>query len=83
MPRNQGSREREHGQYTSEYSDDAFLEAIRAVEETGELADTVDVAQEVGCHRDTARRRLNQMAEEGTVERLEVGTSRVWRIKSD
>lgn len=81
MPRDQHSDEREGGRFTSEYSDTDFLEAIQEIEERDEVADTVAVAEQIECHRDTARRRLNQMDAEGLVERVEVGNSRLWKRK--
>ena len=79
MPRDQHPDEREGGRYTSEYSDADFLEALEKIEERNEVADTVTVAEQIECHRDTARRRLNRMNDEGLVERVEVGNSRLWK----
>lgn len=69
-------RSREEGEYSDEYDDDDFLEAVREYEPIG----TTDVAEIVGCHRSTALRRLRKLAEEGEIEGTEVGPAQVWTV---
>lgn len=73
-------RDGETGQYTHSWSDDDFLEALR---ELGGFAGTTDVAENVGCVRDSAYRRLNNLAENGEVERREIGGSLTWVLDED
>ena len=68
-------RNEETGQYSASYSDDDFLKAIA---DLGGTAGTSEIADRVGCVRDSAYRRLNQLAENGRVERRRIGNSLVW-----
>lgn len=68
-------RNEETGRYSASYSDDDFLEAIA---DLGGTAGTSEIADHVGCVRDSAYRRLNQLAENGCVERRRIGNSLVW-----
>ena len=68
-------RNEETGQYSASYSDDDFLEAIA---DLGGTAGTSEIAGHVGCVRDSAYRRLNQLAENGRIERRRIGNSLVW-----
>lgn len=67
----------DEGRYTTEYRDDDFLDALR---EQGGSSGTLDVAQQVGCDRDTARRRLNALVDAGEVERRDVGDAALWSL---
>lgn len=70
-------RNNDSGQYTDSYPDRDFIAALH---EHGGAAGTSDVAEHVGCVRDSAYRRLNQLAEQGMVERQKVGNSLVWSV---
>lgn len=70
-------RQREGGSYSREYEDSEFLEAVRE----HAPATTGDVADAVGCHRATARRRLETLAEEGRLDKKRVSTTTVWTLK--
>lgn len=67
-------RDEETGRFTETgaYSDEDFLEAIR---ELGGSGGTKQIADTVGCHRDTARRRLHTLADAGKVEKHRTGES--------
>ena len=73
-------RSEESGRYTDTYSADAMLEAIQ---ESGGLAGTSEVAAAVGCARDTAYKKLKKMEEEGQVGSRKVGGSLVWQVTED
>lgn len=74
-------RDDETGRFTGSgvYTDEDFLKIIR--EEDG-AAGTRTVADAIGCHRDTALRRLKSM-EGDKVERKDVGDAALWLIKND
>ncbi|SDL10286.1 hypothetical protein SAMN04515672_0186 [Natronorubrum texcoconense] len=64
-------------QYEQTYTDTDFLEAIRECS----VASTGKVADEIGCNRTTALRRLDTLEEQGTVAvDGEVGRTRVWAV---
>lgn len=70
-------RDEESGEYVDTYPEEEFLQAI---ESHGGAAATLGIAEAVSCHRDTARRRLNELAEAGVVERRDVGDAALWMI---
>ena len=70
-------RDDESGQYTKTYSQEEFLEAL---ERLGPEAGTQEIADEVGCNRDTAYRRLRNLEEENEVESRKIGMVRLWSI---
>lgn len=72
-------RDEESGQYEDTYPEQAFLDALDELGSGG----TRKIAEHVGCHRDTARRRLNALVEDGAVVRREVGDSALWIINED
>ncbi len=63
-------RDEETGRLQKKYSDDAFLRAV-AAREYG--AQTQEVADDVGCHLNTARKRLRSLSESGEVVLLNMG----------
>lgn len=67
------------GRYTREYEDAEFVEAVEAL--SG--ASTADVADLVGCSRDLAYRRLNELAEEGSIEGEMIGRTYRWTINNE
>jgi predicted ArsR family transcriptional regulator len=73
-------RDEESGEYVDTYPTDEFLQAIR---ERDGAAGTLEIAEAVGCHRDTARRRLNELAEAGVVRRRDVGDAALWMVDGD
>lgn len=66
------------GKYTTTYTDGDFL---RVVEESGPQVGTQTVADEVGCTRDTAYRRLCELEDEGKIESRKVGMARLWSME--
>ena len=70
-----GERDDETGQYTDEYPEEAFLDAVRSSDQmlgTGEIADSV------GCAHDTAYKRLQKLEEKGVLGSQKVGNTIVW-----
>lgn len=72
-------RDETSGQYEDTYSTEAFLDIVRELGSGG----TREIAERVGCHRDTARRRLNALVKKGKVERRDVGDSALWMINEE
>jgi len=68
-------RRDESGKFTESeaYSDDDFLAAL---DELGGSAGTRQIADEVGCHRDTARRRLHNLSDASDIEKHKTGKSK-------
>ena len=66
------------GTYESEYDAEEFLDALRA--HGGSVVSTSVVIDEVGCARDTAIAYLEQLVEEGAVEKHDVGAGFVWSV---
>lgn len=74
------SRDDETQQFNQEFADEDFLKAVRECP----VASTPNVAEEVGCYRKTALRRLNELEEKGEVGYEKVGgRSRVWYIDAE
>lgn len=71
-------RDDESGQFTPEFTDEDFLEAVG---EDG--ASTSDVAEAVGCKYRTAYARLTDLREEGRVTSREVGNSLFWAVEEN
>jgi len=69
-------RDDNSGKFTQKYSREAFLRAVDTIEN----ATTKKVATEVGCSYDLAYRRLNELADEGEIDRIEIGSSFVWSL---
>lgn len=67
-------RDEESGKFREQYPTELFLTALAE----HDLATTAKVAEYVGCSYDLAYRRLNMLAEEGQVQKSEVGGSFVW-----
>lgn len=51
-----------------------------AISEHDDAASTVEIAESVGCHRDTARRRLIELFESGEIRRRDVGDAALWMV---
>lgn len=73
MPENRDNT----GQYEQSYSDDQFVDAVR---ELGPGVGTQDIADDVGCNRDTAYRRLRKLEEDERIESRKVGMARLWEV---
>jgi hypothetical protein len=72
-------RDNESGQFCEQYPTEKFFKAIQDLE----VATTTNVAEEVGCSYDLAYRRLNSLAEEGSVTKTDVGGSFIWTAEQD
>ena len=73
-------RNEDSGKFTPKYQDSEFTDAV------ADLSDhptTSDVAREVGCDHDTARRRLNRLADDGRVDRTMIAATIVWSVVED
>ncbi|ADB63982.1 helix-turn-helix transcriptional regulator [Haloterrigena sp. SYSU A558-1] len=68
-------RDETSGRFDSEYTSNRFLEAVRRLGPTT----TGEVSNELDCHRNTARRRLKELEEQGRIEKEEIGQEFVWR----
>lgn len=73
-------RDDESGKYTDTYSDQDFIEAIRA---EGGIAGTSTVAEIVGCTHRQALNRLKELQEHDKVRSKDVGRALAWQIQSD
>jgi predicted ArsR family transcriptional regulator len=76
MPRKQDAQS---GKFSQVYTDEDFLKTVSTLGEPG----TGDIATELGCSRDHARRRLRALENEGTVESRSVGTVMLWRCVNE
>lgn len=76
MGEDSGRKREDDGAYSSEYSDEDFLAVVRELQP----ATTGQVAEEVGCHRSTALRRLRALADRGEIRGRSVGTTTVWAV---
>lgn len=76
-----GPKDREHdeatGRYEEMYPREDFLEAIS---ERDGMAGTTEVAESVGCRRETAYKKLRRMEDEGLVESRMIGNSLAWSV---
>ena len=73
-----GERDDETGQYTDEYPEQAFLEAIRKADQ---MLGTGEIAESVGCAHDTAYKRLQELEDRGVLGSQKVGNTIVWFIE--
>lgn len=67
------------GQFTQQYPDDAFLQAVRAHEPGG----TSEIAAAVGCTTQNADYRLRQLEAAGAVTSKKIGGTLVWTTHHD
>jgi CTP-dependent riboflavin kinase len=70
-------RDEKSGQFTEQYPQEAFLKAVGKLDH----ATTSKVAEEVGCSYDLAYRRLNALADEEEIIRIEIGSSFIWTLQ--
>lgn len=73
-------RDERSGRFTEEYPNHSFIRAIEAEDGT---AGTTDIAERVGCNRRTAYNKLNQMADDGILNRQKIGNSLVWSVENN
>ena len=73
-------RDEESGQFTSEYPNSAFFDAIQAL---GGAAGTQEIADEVGCGYDTAYKKLRRLEDRGEIESRKVANARLWSIAGE
>lgn len=67
------------GQFVAKYRDEVFTDALREHGETG----TREIAREVGCDYDTARLRLQRLAERGTIQKRQVSGVTLYSLPED
>lgn len=72
-------RDDDSGQFTPSFSDEDFLDAVRA----GDLPSTSEIADTVGCKYRTAYDRLNQLKDDDELASKKVGNSLVWMLAED
>ena len=72
-------RDDESGRFQEQYSTETFLNAVKKLD----VATTSNVAGHVGCSYDLAYRRLTALAEEGEVEKTDIGGSFIWTFSPD
>jgi uncharacterized membrane protein len=70
-------RDQASGKYAPTYTDAEFVEALRAL---GGEATSSEVADELGCVRDSAYRRLSRLAGEETVSKRRAGRTILWSL---
>jgi predicted transcriptional regulator len=73
-------RNEKSGQYEASYTDADFVETL---DELGGEATSSEVADQIGCVRDSAYRRLNQLAENGVVTKRRAGRTILWQLSGD
>lgn len=69
------------GTYAAEYGAEEFLDALRS--HGGSVVPTSVITDEVGCARDTAIAYLEQLAEDGAVEKHDVGAGFAWSVTGE
>jgi hypothetical protein len=73
------SRDDESGQYTTVYEDADFIGAIR---DRGGAASTRQIADAVGCDKDTAYRRLRTLRDDqGVLDSEDIGNTMLWSLE--
>lgn len=77
-----GKERSENGEYVETTTPEEVLIAMRDVQ--APFVTVGDVAEAVGCSRETARRKLTDLHEEGAINRREIGASAVvWWVPDD
>lgn len=73
------SRDDRSGKYTPVYEDADFIQAIR---DRDGMASTRQVADAVGCDKDTAYRRLRSLRDEqNRLTSEDIGNTLLWRVE--
>lgn len=70
-------REDETGRWQSKFTPE---DVLQAVEDADGYATSGDVRRALGCSYDTARRRLNELVDEGKLETMTVAGTNVYSI---
>jgi len=70
----QPGRDERSGRFEAEFTDEEFIQTLDELDG----APTSEVAQEIGCKRNTAYKRLRRLRDEGRVESEEIGSSLRW-----
>ena len=70
-------RDGDSGRFSSEYSEEEFIEALKENEPAG----TSEIADTIGCHHKSAYKRLKQLEERGVVSSKQVGRSLIWTLE--
>jgi len=74
------ARNDETKQFKQEYTDADFLDAVRECT----VASTTNVADEIGCNRKTALRRLKQLEADDELVSEDVGVrAKVWAVADE
>lgn len=73
----------ETGRIEEKYTDDDFLTALNQLATDDYLPSTGDVADALNCNRETARLRLNDLADDGAVRKLESKAGFNWLTAED
>lgn len=60
--------------FTPQFADEEFINAVEELDD----ATTREVAEIVGCQKETARQRLKELADRGAVIERQVGYQSVW-----
>ncbi|EMA45910.1 helix-turn-helix domain-containing protein [Halobiforma nitratireducens] len=68
------TRDEDTGQFDEKHSSNRYLEAVDRLEPTT----TGEVADELDCHRNTARRHLEKLADAGEIEKIERSGAFLW-----
>lgn len=71
-------RDEETGQFTIEFTDQEFIEAIQDLDKS---ASTSEVANKLGCDRRTAYLRLKKLEDGDRISSRKVGNSLLWTIE--
>lgn len=72
-------RDEESGHFRRQFEDEDYLRALA----DNPVAGTSDVADAVGCARETAYKTLSRLHDEGSVEKHEIGASAAWSLADD
>ncbi|WP_455448133.1 ArsR family transcriptional regulator [Natrinema thermotolerans] len=68
-------RDEDSGKYDTKYQYEGVLKAVRRLEPTT----TGEVANELDCHRNTAREKLNDLADRGELKKTEQSNTFIWQ----
>lgn len=67
------------GSFGRKYTPEEVLETFETIDEAVIL--TSDIAEELGCSNETARRRLNDLYDEGRIDKRTFGRQTVWWLR--
>jgi hypothetical protein len=70
-------RDEDSGQFTEEYPEQKFLQAVEELDSAG----TSDIAEYVGCDRRTAYLKLTSLEQDGKLESDKIGNALLWKTK--